>query len=217
MGSPIPPGSTVAVVGAGTMGAGIAQVAAAAGHPVLLYDVRTDAAAKAIADIRKNLDKLVAKGKLSAENAANVRLSVAASLDELAPARLIVEAIVEDLAAKREVFGKLESIVANDCILATNTSSISITAIAAHLQHAGRMAGMHFFNPAPLMELVEVVSGFATDRDSAEAIFAAAKCWGKTPVHVKSSPGFIVNRVARPFYKQALDMLQERDRDPGDH
>ncbi len=199
--------STVAIVGAGTMGAGIAQVAAVAGHTVLLYDVRENAAEKAIADVRKNIDKLVAKGKLIAQN---VNVSAVASLGKIAPAQLVIEAIVEDLAAKREVFGKLESIVAADCILATNTSSISITAIAARLQHPGRVAGMHFFNPAPLMELVEVVSGLATDRNCTEAIFATAKAWGKTPVHVKSSPGFIVNRVARPFYLEALKMLEER-------
>lgn len=193
------------------MGAGIAQVAAAAGHPVLLYDVRENAAEKAIADVRKNIDKLVAKGKLIAQN---VNVSAVASLGKIAPAQLVIEAIVEDLAAKREVFGKLESIVAADCILATNTSSISITAIAARLQHPGRVAGMHFFNPAPLMELVEVVSGLATDRNCTEAIFATAKAWGKTPVHVKSSPGFIVNRVARPFYLEALKMLEERVASP---
>lgn len=200
--------SALAVVGAGTMGAGIAQVAAAAGHPVLLYDVRENAAAKAIADIGKNIDKLVAKGRLSANAIAAVR--PVSSLDELSSAKLVIEAVVEDLAAKREVFGKLETIIASDCILATNTSSISITAIAARLQHPGRIVGMHFFNPAPLMELVEVVSGLATDRGCAEAIFDTAKAWGKTPVHVKSSPGFIVNRVARPFYLEALRMLEER-------
>lgn len=206
----IPPSSVVAVVGAGTMGAGIAQVAAVAGHPVLLFDVRDNAAAKAIADIRKNLEKLAAKGKLSKDAAQSVRLSTANSLEDLAPAKLVIEAVVEDLAAKRQVFAKLEHIVADDCLLATNTSSISITAIGGALQQPGRLAGMHFFNPAPVMELVEVVSGLATDRDCAETIYATATAWGKTPVHVKSSPGFIVNRVARPFYLEALRMLQER-------
>ena len=203
--------STVAIVGAGTMGAGIAQVAAVAGHPVLLYDVRENAADKAIADIRKNIDKLVAKGRLIPQD---VNVSAVASLEELAPAKLVIEAVVEDLGAKREVFGKLESIVAADCILATNTSSISITAIAGRLQRPGRLAGMHFFNPAPLMELVEVVSGLATDRETADMVFETAQAWGKTPVHVKSSPGFIVNRVARPFYLEALKMLQERVANP---
>ncbi len=204
------PGDTIAVVGAGTMGAGIAQVAAAAGHPVLLFDIRADVVAKAISDIRNNLQKLVAKGKLSAHAAANAQIRAAASREDLAPARLVIEAVLEDLEAKRDVFGKLEAVVASDCILATNTSSISITAIAGRLQNPGRVVGMHFFNPAPLMELVEVVSGLATDPPCAETIFAAAKAWGKTPVHVKSSPGFIVNRVARPFYLEALRMLQER-------
>lgn len=206
----IPKGSAVGVIGAGTMGAGIAQVAAVAGHPVLLFDVRENVAAKAIADIRKNVEKLVAKGKLPNDTAQSLHVSACNSLQELGPAKLVVEAIVEDLTAKREVFGKLENIVAEDCLLATNTSSISITAIGGALQRPGRLCGMHFFNPAPLMELVEVVSGLATDRECAEMIHATASAWGKTPVHVKSSPGFIVNRVARPFYLEALRMLQER-------
>lgn len=204
------PGETVAVIGAGTMGAGIAQVAAAAGHPVTLFDVRPEAVAKATTDIRNNLQKLVAKGKLSAQAAADARISAASSIEEVAPARLVIEAVIENIEAKRELFDKLESVVANDCILATNTSSISITAIAGRLQNPARVVGMHFFNPAPLMELVEVVSGLATDRSCAETVFATAAAWGKTPVHVKSSPGFIVNRVARPFYLEALRMLQER-------
>lgn len=210
MALPIAPGGIIAVIGAGTMGAGIAQVAATAGHPVLLFDVREDAVPKAIAGIRNNLQKLVVKGRLSADVAAAAQISAAKSMQELASARLVIEAVVEDLAAKREVFGSLESIVGDDCVLATNTSSISITAIAAGLQRPGRLAGMHFFNPAPLVELVEVVSGLSTDRDCAETIFATAAAWGKSPVHVKSSPGFIVNRVARPFYLEALRMLQDR-------
>jgi 3-hydroxybutyryl-CoA dehydrogenase len=210
MASPIAPGSTVAVVGAGTMGAGIAQIAVASGHPVLLFDVRTGAVDKAINDIRNNLQKLVAKGKLSAQAANDARISAAETIEELASARLVVEAVLEDLGCKRDVFSRLEGVVAEHCILATNTSSISITAIAAGLRNPGRVAGMHFFNPAPIMELVEVVSGLATSRDCAETVFATAAAWGKTPVHVKSSPGFIVNRVARRFYLQALQMLQER-------
>jgi 3-hydroxybutyryl-CoA dehydrogenase len=204
------PGETIAVIGAGTMGAGIAQVAATAGHPVLLFDISAHAVANAVADIRHNLQKLVAKGKLDAQTAANAQISAAGSIEEIAPARLVIEAIIEDLPAKRDLFRKLESVVADDCILATNTSSISITAIAGGLKNPGRVAGMHFFNPAPLMELVEVVSGLATDHSCAETIFQTAATWGKTPVHVKSSPGFIVNRVARPFYLEALKMLQER-------
>ena len=209
MAEAIAPQSTIAVVGAGTMGAGIAQVAAAAGHPVLLHDVRPDAVERAIEGIGQNLQKLVAKCKLSAQAAADARVSPAASIEELALAHLVIEAVVEELQAKQKVFGKLESIVSSDCILATNTSSISITAIGAHLNHPQRLAGMHFFNPAPLMELVEVVSGLATSRDCSETVFATATAWGKTPVHVKSSPGFIVNRVARPFYAEALKLLQE--------
>ena len=206
---PIPPDSAIAVIGAGTMGAGIAQVAALAGHPVLLYDVRPNAVQKSIDDIGSAIQKLVVKGKLSPQKAGKVRFSAAGSLSEIAPARLVIEAVVEDLAAKRGVFAQLERIVASDCILVTNTSSISITAIGACLRNPGHLAGMHFFNPAALMELVEVVSGLTTERECAETIFATAEAWGKTPVHVKSSPGFIVNRVARPFYLEALKMLQQ--------
>jgi 3-hydroxybutyryl-CoA dehydrogenase len=204
------PGEVVGILGAGTMGAGIAQVAAVGGHPVLLYDVRPEAVNKAIGEFRKNLEKLIAKGKLSSDAATRGWISPAASLQDLSPSGLVIEAVLEDLAAKRQVFSQLEAVVASDCILATNTSSISITAIASACKNPGRVVGMHFFNPAPLMELVEVVSGLATDRACADAVFATAIAWGKTPVHVKSSPGFIVNRVARPFYLEALRMLQER-------
>jgi 3-hydroxybutyryl-CoA dehydrogenase len=123
--------------------------------------------------------------------------------------RYIVEAIVEDLAAKQSLFVSLESIVSDDAILSTNTSSISITAIGAALKRPERLAGLHFFNPAPLMPLVEIVSGIGTDASVADTLFATAKAWGKTPVHARSTPGFIVNRVARPYYAEALRLLQE--------
>lgn len=201
----------VAVIGAGAMGAGIAQVAAVAGHPVRLLDNRPGAAQQAIDGIRVQLGKMADKGKLTAEaaRAAGERLQAADNIAQLADAGLVVEAIVENLDVKRALFRDLEAIVSADCIFGTNTSSISVTAIGAGLQNAGRLAGLHFFNPAPLMALVEVVSGLATDAAVADTLFATAAAWGKKPVHAKSTPGFIVNRVARPFYAEGLRLLHE--------
>ncbi|MET0857734.1 MAG: 3-hydroxyacyl-CoA dehydrogenase PaaH [Telluria sp.] len=209
-------GSVVAVVGSGAMGSGIAQVAASTGHRVLLFDTRIDAAAKAIAAIGKVYDRLREKGRMTAADAAAAkdRLQVAASLADMRDAAIVVEAIVENLQAKRTLFADLETIVADDCILATNTSSISVTAIAAELRRPQRVVGMHFFNPVPLMALVEVISGLATEPAVADAVYATAATWGKNPVHAKSTPGFIVNRVARPFYGEALRLLSEQAADP---
>jgi 3-hydroxybutyryl-CoA dehydrogenase len=208
-------GSVVAVIGSGAMGAGIAQVAAASGYEVRLFDTRADAVAKAIADIGKVYGKLVEKGRMSGEDAAaaNARLHSVASLQDVAGAALVVEAIVENLDVKRALFADLENVVADDCILATNTSSISVTAIAARLRRPERLVGMHFFNPVPLMALVEVISGLATSQDVADTVFATAAAWGKNPVHAKSTPGFIVNRVARPFYAEGLRLLNEQAAD----
>jgi 3-hydroxybutyryl-CoA dehydrogenase len=208
-------GSVIAVVGSGAMGSGIAQVAASAGHQVLLYDTRPEAVAKAIAGIGKAYEKLVEKGRMGAVDAdlARERLRPAQSLAELKEAALVVEAIVEDLEVKRGLFGELEAIVGPGCILATNTSSISVTAIAAQLERPERLVGMHFFNPVPLMALVEVISGVATDKAVADTVYATAEAWGKNPVHAKSTPGFIVNRVARPYYAEALRLLQEQAAD----
>ena len=208
--------SIIAVVGSGAMGSGIAQVAASAGHQVLLFDTRTEAADKAILEIRKTYAKLVEKGRMTAENAdlAGQRLKRIGTLQEAAQAALVVEAIVENLDAKRALFTELEGIVEDDCILATNTSSISVTAIAALLRHPERLVGMHFFNPVPLMALVEVISGIATDKAVADTTYATAEAWGKNPVHARSTPGFIVNRVARPYYAEALRLLLEQAAEP---
>lgn len=208
---PLPQQAVIAVVGTGAMGAGIAQVAAAAGHPVKLLDARSDAAARAVAGIRAQFAKLADKGKMSAEaaQAAGERLIAVEQLADLADAALVVEAIVESLDAKQKLYADLEAIVAPDCIFGTNTSSISVTAIGAALKRPERLAGLHFFNPAPLMALVEIVSGLATDKAVADTLFATANAWGKTAVHAKSTPGFIVNRVARPYYAEALRVAQE--------
>ncbi|RWU21216.1 3-hydroxyacyl-CoA dehydrogenase PaaC [Pseudomonas alkylphenolica] len=203
--------TVVAVIGAGAMGAGIAQVAAQAGHPVKLHDARPGAAAQAIDGIDRQLGKLVEKGRLSAEaRAATVaRLQPADAIEALADAGLVIEAIVENLEVKRGLLRQLEALCSAECIFASNTSSLSITSLAAGLAHPERVIGMHFFNPAPLMALVEIVSGLATPRALAEQLYATARAWGKQPVHTKSTPGFIVNRVARPFYAESLRLLQE--------
>ena len=206
----------VFVVGAGIMGAGIAQVAAQAGHPVRLFDLREGAAAAAHAKLATTLDGLAAKGRLELSDAKAIaaRIVVAERLEEAADAGLVVEAIVENLDAKRGLFRALEAIVAQACVLASNTSSISVTALANGLERPGRLVGMHFFNPVPLMKLVEVVSGLQTDPDVATAIFELARRWGKTPVHARSTPGFIVNRIARPYYAETLALLHERLAEP---
>ncbi|MFZ5961154.1 3-hydroxyacyl-CoA dehydrogenase PaaH [Pseudomonas knackmussii] len=201
----------VAVIGAGAMGAGIAQVAAQAGHPVKLYDNRPGAAAQAVEGIDRQLGKLVEKGKLAAEQRSAIvaRLQPVEAIETLADARLVIEAIVENLEVKRGLLRQLEEICAADCILASNTSSLSITTLAAGLKHPERVIGMHFFNPAPIMALVEVVSGLATAPELAKALHATSRNWGKQPVYTRSTPGFIVNRVARPFYAESLRLLQE--------
>ena len=207
--------SVVAVIGSGAMGSGIAQVAAASGYTVKLFDTRAEAVDKAIADIGKVYGKLVEKGKMdaAAAQAARGRLHAVSALAGVADARLVVEAIVENLDVKRKLFADLEGIVAEDAILATNTSSISVTAIAAGLRKPQRLAGMHFFNPVPLMALVEVISGLATDSTVAETLYDTAIAWGKHPVHAKSTPGFIVNRVARPYYAEGWRLLNEQAAD----
>jgi len=206
----------VAVIGAGVMGMGIVQVALLAGHPVHLLDVREGAAAAAAEQLMATLDKLAGKGRLApaAVTAARGRLRVAAALAELRDAALVIEAIVEDLAVKQALMRDLEAIVSPDCVLASNTSSLSITAVARGLRAPGRVVGMHFFNPVPLMRLVEVVSGLATEPAVADAIHMLAQDWGKTAVHAKSTPGFVVNRIARPFYAETLALLQERAATP---
>jgi 3-hydroxybutyryl-CoA dehydrogenase len=206
----------VGVVGAGTMGIGIAQVAAAAGHRVFLLDALPGAAEKGKARLRQDIEKLAARGRISQSEAAALfdRIVVVDGVEALAPAALVIEAIVENLQIKRDLFSRLEAIVPPETILATNTSSISVTSIARELNFPGRVVGMHFFNPAPIMKLVEVVSGVATERRHAQAVFSTAERWGKVAIHAKSTPGFIVNRVARPYYAEALRLYEEQVADP---
>jgi 3-hydroxybutyryl-CoA dehydrogenase len=200
----------IAVIGAGTMGAGVAQVAAKAGHPVLLFDVAEGAATKGVERLSKGLDKLVARGRMTVEDqqALIARIIPVNQLNDLAASDLVIEAIVEKLEVKQALFRDLEVLCSKQTILASNTSSLSITAIGAALARPDRLVGMHFFNPAPVMKLVEVISGLATDAEVAETVFDTAEEWGKTAVHARSTPGFIVNRVARPFYAEALRVLE---------
>jgi 3-hydroxybutyryl-CoA dehydrogenase len=208
--------SPVAVVGTGTMGQGIAQVALVAGHPVRLYDALPGRAREAAGAIGARLDRLVEKDRLTAagRDAARARLLPAESLSELADCALVVEAVLERLDVKQELFRELEDIVDDDCLLATNTSSLSVTAVAGALRVPGRFVGLHFFNPAPLLPLVEVVSGFATDVTYATRAYETARAWGKTPVACADTPGFIVNRIARPFYAEAFAVHEAQGADP---
>ncbi|MFD7133732.1 3-hydroxyacyl-CoA dehydrogenase [Streptomyces sp. NPDC059894] len=208
--------SPVAVVGTGTMGQGIAQVALVAGHPVRLYDAVAGRAREASAAIGARLDRLVEKDRLTAaeRDAARARLLPVDSLAGLADCALVVEAVLERLDVKQELFRAIEDVVGEDCLLATNTSSLSVTAVGGALRNPGRFVGLHFFNPAPLMPLVEVVSGFATDVTSATRAYETARAWGKTPVACADTPGFIVNRIARPFYAEAFAVYESQGADP---
>lgn len=203
--------SRVAVIGAGAMGRGIAAVAAAAGHEVYLYDQDAGAAAAAADAIAADWASLVQRGKWSQSqlDAARGRLRPVASLEELADTSLAIEAIVERLDAKKALLRQLDALLPAAAILASNTSSLSITELAAGLRHPERLIGLHFFNPATRMKLVEVVSGLSTAPALAEGMCTLMRAWSKTPVPAASTPGFIVNRVARPFYAEALRLLQE--------
>lgn len=211
MAGAIPAETVVAVVGAGTMGAGIARVAAAAGHRVLLHDSAAGAVARALGELDVRLARDVERGRLSQSEAAALRSRIedVPSIGAFGDAGLVVEAVVEDRDVKLEVLRLVEEVVAPGTILATNTSSLSVTSIAAGLARPQQLVGTHFFNPAPVMPLVEIVHGTATASTVADVAAATVAAWGKSPVHCASTPGFIVNRVARPFYLEALRLLTE--------
>lgn len=214
--SALVPGVDVAVIGAGTMGRGIAQVAAAAGHTVFLFDSVADAVAKGRQAMAKDLRFLVEKGKLADQECQAIldRVRPVEKLEDLKTAGLVIEAVIENLDVKRDLFRRLEALLGPEAILATNTSSISVTAVAAGLARPERVVGLHFFNPAPRMALVEVVSGLATDPALVDGLVDTARAWGKVPVRARSTPGFIVNRVARPYYAEPLRVLGERAGSP---
>jgi 3-hydroxybutyryl-CoA dehydrogenase len=201
----------IGVLGSGSMGSGIAQVAAQAGHEVIMYDSNPAALARAQAQLRKVFDRLVEKGKVSSEEAEATlgRIRGVDTYYECKSTDLIIEAIIENLDAKKELLEKMEDFVSPNCILATNTSSLSVTAIAAACQKPERFLGLHFFNPAPLMKLVEVVPGIQTDPAILQQAKAIVESWGKTCVVAKDTPGFIVNRIARPYYGESLRILEE--------
>ena len=207
--------TTVGVLGAGTMGSGIAQVAAAAGHPVILADTFTGAVDRARQLHEKSLAREVEKGRLAGDAAAailgRIRYVTPPPGDfiDLASAGLMIEAIVEDLDVKKATFKRLEHVLEPTAVLATNTSSLSVTAIGAACERAERVIGIHFFNPATVLPLVEIVPGLATDAAVTEQSRALIDAWGKTTVLASDTPGFIVNRVARPFYGEALRIFEE--------
>jgi len=202
---------TIAVIGAGTMGAGIAQVCAQAGFRTLLYDLQPTMLDKARKHITGNLQKAVEKGLLSAEKEQAVwkQLHITDRFDDLV-ADLVIEAVVERKEVKIDLFRQLEAINGEHTIMATNTSSIPVTSIAAGVRRPERVVGMHFFNPAHIMKLVEVISGEATLPEVSESIYQLSLQLGKKPVHAKDAPGFIVNRVARHFYVESLLALEEQ-------
>ena len=203
----------VGVVGAGAMGRGIAQVCAAAGCKVQLFDMAQDAVARARDAVRDDLAQGVAKGRLAQEDADATlsRIQPASELRQFGDCDLVVEAIVEQVEAKQQLFQALEAVVSPHCILATNTSSFSVTAIAASTQKPERVLGLHYFNPPPLMALVEVIQGDRTTSESIEQATDLMRQMGKTPARAKDTPGFIVNRVARPFYNEGLRILGDGD------
>lgn len=206
----------VGIVGAGTMGAGIAQVCLVAGHAVLLHDASPEAVTAGRARIEAGLGRLVAKGRLDpiAHEAASARLALSTSLAQAADgADVVIEAAIEDLDAKQAIFGELDRAAPPEALLATNTSALSVSAIAEATSRPGRVVGLHFFNPAPLMRLVEVVAGAQTHGSAVDAAMRFAEGIGKDPIPCRDAPGFIVNRVNRPFTLEALRMLEDGEAD----
>ncbi|PWW19962.1 3-hydroxyacyl-CoA dehydrogenase NAD-binding domain-containing protein [Chryseobacterium sp. AG844] len=201
----------VGIIGAGTMGIGIAQVAATNGCKVWVYDANAKQVETATVGLEKTLTKLVDKQKISAEKMTEIlaNISIATELKDFKDCELIIEAIIENKEIKTKVFTELENYVSESCILSSNTSSISITSLGAELKKPERFIGIHFFNPAPLMPLVEVIPSLLTEKTLAEKIYNLMKEWGKTPVIAKDIPGFIVNRIARPYYGEALRIVEE--------
>jgi 3-hydroxybutyryl-CoA dehydrogenase len=200
----------IAVVGAGTMGAGIAESAALAGMSAVLLDVKEDALVRGRETIEKDLERRVKRGRLSEDERRRVldRVATTTSLEDCADAPLVVEAVVENMEVKKKVFADLENVVGSDAVLATNTSSLSVAGIAAATQRPERVAGMHFFNPVPAMRLVEVVTGPSTDPAVVRRAEEITERLGKTPIRVSDTPGFVVNRVARPFYLEAFRLVE---------
>jgi 3-hydroxybutyryl-CoA dehydrogenase len=195
----------VLVVGAGQMGAGIAQVVAASGRRVSLHDAAPGAVARGLAAIRRSAERLAAKGAPAADDV----LALIEPVDDLVPADLLIEAVVEDAAVKTELFRRADAVLPDEAILASNTSSIPITSLAAATRRPDRVIGMHFFNPVPVLELVEVIRGLETSDETASAIVALAVELGKTPAEARDLPGFVSNRILMPFVNEAAYALME--------
>ena len=201
----------IGIIGSGTMGIGIAQVAATSGCEVFLYDQNSAQTEKSLASLKKVLNRLVEKEKISSQKSEYIfnKIKPCTELSDFKDCNLMIEAIIEKKEIKTKVFQQLEKIVSDDCIISSNTSSISITSLSSELKNPKRFIGIHFFNPAPLMPLVEVIPGLLTEKTLAYEITALMESWGKTPVIAKDVPGFIVNRIARPFYGEALRIAEE--------
>jgi len=201
----------IGIIGSGTMGIGIAQVAASSGCKVYLYDANIAQTEKSLGVLRSTLAKLVNKQKITQEESDGIigRIVSCVSLSEFKNCDLVIEAIIENAEIKKKVFAEVESTVSENCIISSNTSSISITSLSADLQHPERFIGIHFFNPAPLMPLVEIIPGLLTKKNLDFEISELMKSWKKIPVIAKDIPGFIVNRIARPFYGEALRIVEE--------
>lgn len=201
----------VGIVGAGTMGIGIAEVAAVHGQNVRLFDLNTEYANSSLQKVMKRFQSRVERGKIKQQEMDQIidRIQIVENLSDLSDSDLVIEAIVENLKIKQKLFEELEALCSKNTILASNTSSISITAIASALNNPGRMIGLHFFNPAPIMKLVEVIRGLKSSSQTIQTGMDLCQFWNKIAVEANSTPGFIVNRVARPFYGEALKMLQE--------
>lgn len=202
---------TIGVIGAGAMGAGIAQVAAQSGHKVMLYDTNDIALEKAAQKMVKVFDRLVEKGKFTEAQSQTIldRVVYVDNLKKFEHCGLVIEAIIENIEIKKNVFRTLEGIVHEECLLASNTSSLSIASISAAVKHPERVLGIHFFNPAPLMPLVEIIPSLTTAKEVVHEAETLIQNWGKVTVIAKDTPGFIVNRVARPFYSEAIKMMEE--------
>jgi len=201
----------IGILGAGSMGSGIAQIAATAGHDVIVFDTFTAALGKMKTKLAKILNRLIEKGRMDETTRDGIlsRIHYANSMNDFADCGLVIEAIIENIDIKKKVFATLESITAPNAILASNTSSLSIASIAAACQDSSRVVGIHFFNPAPLMKLVEIIPAVQTSDATTQAAKKLVDSWGKLTVLAKDTPGFIVNRIARPFYSEALRILEE--------
>ena len=202
----------IGIIGAGTMGIGIAQVAATNGCKVWVYDANAKQVETATVGLEKTLTKLVDKQKISSEKMVEIlsNISIATELKDFKDCELVIEAIIENKEIKTKVFTELENHVSENCVIASNTSSISITSLGAELQKPERFIGIHFFNPAPLMPLVEIIPSLLTEKSLAEKMYSLMKDWGKVPVIAKDIPGFIVNRIARPYYGEGLRLVEEK-------